>query len=114
MTAADVARPRDMLGHARKALLLVENADPERVGDEERVLAMVACMIFVGEASANLTADLREKLTDVPWREAKLLRNMLVHRYFEINAEQLVATVVSDVPPLIAQLEQLLEEAPSP
>ena len=91
MTAADVARLRDMLAYARKALALVRSAERADVAqDEDRVLAIVACMIFTGEAAAHLTEHLRASLPDMPWREAKLLRNMLVHRYFEINAEQLV------------------------
>ena len=104
-----------MLAYARKALALVSSAEPAIVAqDEDRVLAIVACMIFTGEAAANLTDSLRRSLPDMPWREAKLLRNMLVHRYFEINAEQLVATVTDDVPGVIVRLEQLLEEGPSP
>ena len=115
MTAADIARLRDMLAYARKASALAGRGDPAEVAqDEDRVLAIVACMIFTGEASANLTDGLRLSLPDMPWREAKLPRNMLVHRYFEINAEQLVATVTDDIPSLIARLEQLLGEAPSP
>ena len=115
MTAADAARLRDMLTYARKAQALVRGVGPaDVVQDENRVLAIVAWMIFTGEAAAHRTAGLREGLPDMPWRQAKLLRNMLVHRYFEINADQLVATVIDDVPPLIARLEQLLEEAPGP
>lgn len=114
MNEADAARLSDMLAYGRKALALTGGDSPTAVAeDEDRVLAIIACMIFVGEAAANLTETLRKQLPQMPWREAKLLRNMLVHRYFEINAEQLAATVTNDVPPLLARLEQLLGEEPS-
>ena len=114
MTDADRARLRDMLAYARKALHRVRGAESAAIArDEDRLLAIVACMIFVGEAAAQLTEELRKSLPGMPWREAKLLRNMLVHRYFEINVEQLVATVRDDVPPLMSRLEQLLGEEPS-
>ena len=47
-------------------------------------------------------------------RKAVRLVRMPVHRYFEINAGQLVATVNGDVPSLVPRLEQLLGEPPIP
>ena len=109
MTTDDHRRLVDRLRFALKAVQLVgqdEAADLE--ADETRLFALVGVMILLGEASAQLSDALRKSLPDLPWRQAKDLRNLLVHRYFEINAERLADTVRRRLPSLILDLQSVL------
>lgn len=41
----------------------------------------------------------------IPWRAATRLRNHIVHGYWDIDVETLVATAGDDLPGMITQLE---------
>lgn len=62
-------------------------------------------LIAVGESIKNL-----DKLTDrrllvnypqIPWREVMGMRDIIVHHYFEIDADVIYATVRESVPELL-------------
>jgi uncharacterized protein with HEPN domain len=102
-----------MLHYARKAARQFAGASPEALdGDEDQLLILTACLIILGEAAAQLTERTKAGLPHMPWRQATALRNVLVHRYFEIRTEILLDTVREDLPPLVADLERLLEGEP--
>ena len=71
-------------------------------------------LIAVGESVKNL-----DKLTDfhllllypqIPWREIKGIRDIIVHHYFEIDADVIWATVKEDIPYLLTIIRQLQRE----
>lgn len=55
---------------------------------------------IIGEASRCLTENFRQVHPDPVWVKATGLRNILVHHYFEINAEQVWKVVEQDLPAL--------------
>jgi hypothetical protein len=44
----------------------------------------------------------------IAWRAATRLRNRIVHGYWDIDVETLVATAVDDLPDMITQLESAI------
>lgn len=69
----------------------------------------------VGESIKNL-----DKLTDrkllphyphIPWREVMGMRDIIVHHYFKIDADVILATVRDGIPPLLAVIKEMLSEA---
>lgn len=62
----------------------------------------------IGEASSQLTADLRAAHPEVPWRDIIAMRNALVHHYFGIHLDEVRAAVENDVPELKRQVEAIL------
>jgi len=42
---------------------------------------------IIGEATKNLSKDLREKYPQIPWRDIAGMRDRLIHHYFGINLE---------------------------
>ena len=100
-----------MLQYARKASALVgARTTAELEEDEDRVLALVGALILMGEAVAQLSEAYRSSLPHMPWRQAKNLRNLLVHRYFEIRFDQLADMVRTDLPALVRDLERAMAE----
>lgn len=72
-------------------------------------------LIAVGESIKNL-----DKLTDrkllpryphIPWREVMGMRDIILHHYFEIDADVILATVRDGIPPLLAVIKEMLSEA---
>jgi uncharacterized protein with HEPN domain len=47
--------------------------------------AVVRNLEIVGEASGKVPETLQLKYNNIPWREMKALRNILIHEYFGIN-----------------------------
>ena len=62
----------------------------------------------IGEAASKVTRVFRLDHPDIPWRDMSDMRNFLVHDYFEIDLDVVWKAAVEDLPPLIAQLEELL------
>lgn len=115
MIDGDRRRLSDMLRLAREAVELVGDRDgPALEASYVHFLAVVGALILLGEASAQLSDGLKRGLPEMPWRQAKDLRNLLVHRYFEIDAEQLANTVRRRLPMLIVDLQTILQAEDEP
>jgi len=70
---------------------------------------------IIGEAVRGLPEDVRALASGVPWQKIVGMRNVLVHGYFEIDADVVWEAATRDVPALKPGLEQLLkrlEETP--
>ncbi len=68
-------------------------------------------LIEIGEAVRAISPELLDREPDVPWVDVAGMRNHLAHRYFD-NAHAIVrATVDHDLPPLVAAVQRLLDDA---
>ena len=62
--------------------------------------AVAMCILQIGELTAYLSDDLKEKYSDMPWKDIKRMRNIVAHRYGSFDIEVLWDTVVNDIPSL--------------
>jgi len=65
---------------------------------------------IIGEAAANLSQDLRESYPEMPWQDIIAMRNVLVHRYFGLDLQEVWDTVNTDLPALKNQVRSILAE----
>jgi uncharacterized protein with HEPN domain len=65
---------------------------------------------IIGEAAANLSADLRDKYPEIPWADVISMRNVLVHHYFGIDLTEVWDTVTNDLPKLKQQIEKIADD----
>lgn len=65
---------------------------------------------ILGEAAAGLPQDVRDLAPDVPWPSIVGMRNVLVHGYFDIDADIVWEAARRDVPALRSALLRLLQE----
>ena len=63
----------------------------------------------IGEHAYNLSAEYRAEHEDVSWSMISGLRHRLVHDYDGTNWEMIVEVVFDDIPTLLAQLENLVD-----
>lgn len=109
MLRSDQHRLRHMLDAAREAVSFAHGRSRADLDvDRMLLLSLVKCVEIVSEAAANVSAEARREVPDIPWRDAVRMRNRLIHAYFDINLDRVWETVQSDLPPLIAQLEVAL------
>lgn len=71
-------------------------------------LAVVRLLEIVGEAAAHISEPVQTSLPGIPWRQITGARNRLIHGYFDVDLDIVWAILQNDLPPLIAQLEQVL------
>lgn len=64
----------------------------------------------IGEATKNLDEEIISKYPEVAWRQAKGMRNIVVHEYFGINIEYLWNTIQENLPTFKTQIEQILND----
>jgi uncharacterized protein with HEPN domain len=78
--------------------------------DQKTMFAVVRCIEIIGEATKNVTDDIREKYKEVPWRDMAGMRDKVSHSYFEIDFEKVWLVVKKNIPHLKPLLKQILTE----
>ena len=78
--------------------------------DLQLTLALTRLVEIVDEAAKNVSASVRERLPQVPWRAIAGTRDRLVHAYFDVDLDQLWQIVSTDLLPLVAALEAALAQ----
>jgi uncharacterized protein with HEPN domain len=106
-------RVEDIIHAAQRALQFVGEMDAAALKLDERTSAAVLHQVFIiGEASARLPDEIRALAPDVPWAEIIGMRNIIAHGYFDVDVEMVWKTVRFDLPPLLAEMRQMLESKP--
>ncbi len=80
--------------------------------DPRTVDAVVRRFAIIGEAANNIPAEIVAAYPEIPWRDMREMRNVLVHVYFGINKRILWEAIHNDLPPLVPILTRLLDENP--
>ena len=63
--------------------------------------AVCMCLLQIGELVNILSVEIKENNPIIPWREIKLLRNIVVHRYGKIDYDIIWDICLTDIPDLI-------------
>jgi len=58
----------------------------------------------------GLPQDLRDRYSEVPWRDIAGARDILVHEYFRIDLDLAWDMVKTDIPALAEQIRSILVE----
>jgi uncharacterized protein with HEPN domain len=107
----DQIRVRHMLEAAREAMAFAQGKKREDL-DQDRllVLGLIKAVEIVGEAASKISREYQADHPKVPWAAIIAMRNILIHVYFGIDLDEVWSTVQDDLPPLIAELEALVQD----
>jgi uncharacterized protein with HEPN domain len=111
----DLIRIRHMLDAASDALIFA--ADRQRTdldNDRQLLLSIVKSIEIIGEAASKVSVSTREAQPHIPWHAIITMRHRLVHGYFDIDHEVVWQTLLSDLPTLLRQLEQVMATSKNP
>ena len=63
---------------------------------------------IIGEATKNLSGNIKEKHPKIPWADIAGMRDKLIHHYFGVNIEAVWSTIEKDMPFLKEQIHKLI------
>jgi len=72
--------------------------------------AVVRNLEIIGEATKNLSKELRERYSDVPWKGMAGVRDRLIHHYFGVNLDIVWQIVRDELPKVASQLDKILSQ----
>ncbi len=99
----------DMLDIARQAQRIVSGRTRADYDSNELFqLAILHLVQTIGEAATHVSRTTRDLHPGIPWSQVIGMRNVLVHRYDDVDDDVVWKTVTDDLAPLIAELERML------
>ena len=79
--------------------------------NDEKVSAILYQIAVIGEAIKRLSQEFRQQHPEIPWRDIAGMRDVLIHKYDQVDFDVIWDVVQSKLPELLTLLEPLL---PSP
>ena len=65
---------------------------------------------IIGEASKKVTEEIKNKYTELPWKQMAGMRDKITHDYGEIDWEEVWLVATEDIKRLKIQVEEILAE----
>jgi len=78
------------------------------VKDRKTVYAVIRAMEIIGEAVKKIPASMRNRYSQILWRDIAGMRDKLIYEYFGVDLKRVWATVKKDIPDLRPLFEQIL------
>ena len=78
--------------------------------DVKTSYAVIRAFEIIGEAAKEIPMEIRDKYSDLPWKEMASMRDKLIHAYFGVNLEVVWKTVHEDIPSLKPLVKKAIEE----
>jgi uncharacterized protein with HEPN domain len=100
---------RDILAFAAMASRLIARGRPAFDADEALRLAAEAILHKIGEAVARLPDEFVSLHPDVPWRRMRAARNLVAHRYEQVDYGLIWDAFAQDLPRDTDRIRQILE-----
>ena len=69
---------------------------------------MLINFVIIGESVQRLSKELKESHNNIPWFKIKGFRNIVVHDYFGVDAEEVWQIIEDKIPELKLQVKKVL------
>lgn len=111
----DLIRIRHMFEAANDALTFATGRQRSDLdSDRQMLLSIVKSIEIIGEAASKVSTSAQQKHPDIPWHAIVTMRHRLVHGYFDIDHEVVWQTLLTDIPTLLRQLEDVMTQSENP
>jgi uncharacterized protein with HEPN domain len=77
--------------------------------DRKTVDAVIRNLIVIGEAARRVPDDVALAHPEIPWKDMRDMRNLVIHEYFGVSDKILWDTLQRDLTPLLLLLKPLLK-----
>ena len=104
-------RIQDILDSIRAIEAYVRGTDFEAFEQDAKTLdAVVYRFAVIGEAARDVPEEVVAAHPEIPWREMRTMRNVMVHAYFGLKPEIIWSTIRKDLPGVAELLQKLLRQ----
>ena len=80
------------------------------LGDTKTQDAVVRNLEIIGEATKNLSVELRAKYPDLPWKGMVGVRDRLIHDYFGVNLDIVWQIITAELPEVAVKVEAMKQD----
>lgn len=67
-------------------------------------------MEVIGEAVKKVPEDVKNRHSEIPWKNMSGMRDKLIHEYFGVDEEIVWKVVSEELPPLKSLFQKIFEE----
>ena len=100
----------DMLSACERILEYTENLSYEDFCSKQMVVdAVVRNIEILGEATKNVSDELKNKHPEIEWQEIVRTRDKIIHFYFGVNLSIIWDIIKNDIPNLYEEIEKIME-----
>jgi uncharacterized protein with HEPN domain len=82
--------------------------DKDFVGNHLIQDGVIRQLEIMGEAAKRLSNEIKDKYSEIPWRDITGMRDKLIHDYFGVDITAVWDTAVRDIPILKDKLRDIL------
>lgn len=102
---------KDILDAMEKIEKFVEDMSFEKFKEDDKTSsAVVKKFEIIGEASKNVPEGIKQKYTQIPWKEMAGMRDKLIHIYFGVNYRLVWTAIKERIPQLKPLIKKILDE----
>jgi len=65
---------------------------------------------IIGEATKQISLELRDQQSSIPWSQMAGMRDKLIHHYFGVDLETVRLTATQDIPELRIPIQSLIDQ----
>jgi uncharacterized protein with HEPN domain len=100
----------DMIGFAENVLAYTDGHGQDSfVASQVNYDATLRNLELIGEAATHIPPEVRERTTQIPWRQVIATRKRLIHGYLGIDNDILWSIIQDDTPSRLEDLQALKE-----
>jgi len=105
----DAAYLWDMREAARDIVSWVRDCGYEQFCKDELLHSAVERKLeFFGEAATRVSTAVQDANQDLPWKEIKGIRNILAHKYGDIDLRVIWEAAVNELPAFLSKIEEMM------
>lgn len=109
MQEADNIRLKHLLDASIEIVSFTEHkTQTEFEQDRKLHLSVVHLLGIIGEAGNQVSEEIKQQYTTIPWKHIIGMRNRLIHGYFDVDLAIVWKTATEDIPPLIKKIKDIL------